>query len=379
MDRWRQLHRSRYGNISYYSNSNRQRAQLHLYVDINIDECATDMDNCAEHATCTDIEGSYSCNCDIGYTGDGTECIDVNECELQVDSCDENANCTNIDGGHNCSCLPGYSGNGTYCYDIDECTTDMDNCAQKATCTNTDGSFSCMCSDGYTGYGVVCYDIDECENNSDSCDVNADCNNTNGSFSCSCKRGYSGNGATCTDMDECLGEVSNDCSAAADCLNTAGSYSCHCKPGYGTNCSDVDECSGRSHDCSKNAECLNIEGGYNCQCSTGYTGNGKVCEALPDVRGPEEQKTGENGSNLGLISGVTVAGFLVVATLLIIGFLCALKIRKHSKSMKVPLSINVAFGKPNHNLPALSESTKQTRLTLLQRQIQKKTCTKVSV
>ena len=153
------------------------------------------MDNCAEHATCTDIEGTYSCSCDIGYTGDGTECIgqksntpslltyrgtftDVNECELQVGSCDENANCTNTDGGHNCYCLPGYSGNGTYCYgnkiiiiakgevcdytllsdlDIDECTTDMDNCAQKATCTNTDGSFSCTCDDGYTGYGVVCY------------------------------------------------------------------------------------------------------------------------------------------------------------------------------------------------------------------------------
>ena len=52
-----------------------------------------------------------------------------------------------------------------------------------------------------------------------------------------------------------------------------------------------------------------------------------------------------------------MAGFLVVATLLIIGFLCALKLRTRSKSMKVPLSITLAFGKPNHNLPALSEST----------------------
>jgi hypothetical protein len=349
----------------------------------DIDECATAMDNCAEHATCTDIEGSYSCNCNTGYTGDGTECIDVNECELKVDSCDENANCTNIDGGHNCFCLPGYSGNGTYCYDIDECTTDMDNCAEKARCTNTDGSFSCTCDDGYTGYGVECYDINECEKNSDSCDVNADCINTNGSFSCSCKHGYSGNGATCTDidecletesmcgmnskctntegsymctcsdgftgngshcsdMDECLGEVSNDCSAVADCINTVGSYSCQCKPGYGgdgTNCSDVDECSGRSHDCSKNAECLNIEGGYNCQCPIGYTGNGKVCEALPDVRETEEQKNGDSGSNLGLISGVTVTGLLVVATLLIIGFLCALKLRKRSKSVHFASSV----------------------------------------
>ena len=63
-----------------------------------------------------------------------------------------------------------------------------------------------------------------------------------------------------------------------------------------------------------------------------------------------------------------MAGFLVVATLLIIGFLCALKLRISSKSMNVPLSTNVSVGKPNHNLPA--ESTKQTSL---QRQILKST------
>ena len=86
----------------------------------------------------------------------------------------------------------------------------------------------------------------------------------------------------------------------------------------------------------------------------------KSPSALPDVRKPEGQKTGDSGSNLGLITGVTVAGFLVVATLLIIGFLFTLKLRISSKSKNVPLSINVALGKPNHNLPALSESTKQT-------------------
>ena len=68
-----------------------------------------------------------------------------------------------------------------------------------------------------------------------------------------------------------------------------------------------------------------------------------------------------------------MAGFLLVATLLIVGFLCALKIRKHSKSMKVPLSITLAFGKPNHNLPALSESTAKADSYRI------KTCTKVSV
>ena len=154
---------------------------------------------------------------------------------------------------------------------------------------------------------------------------------------------------------------------------------------------DVDECSVRSHDCSKNAECLNIEGGYNCQCSIGYTGNGKVCEgihhphpvfitktyrcksgkvdscyppsALPDVREPEEQKTGDSGSNLGLISGVTVTGLLVVATLLIIGVLFALKLRKRSKS--VHFASSVGFGKADN---IMLSSTKYTFYCIYRKQ-----------
>ena len=74
-----------------------------------------------------------------------------------------------------------------------------------------------------------------------------------------------------------------------------------------------------------------------------------------------------------------MAGFLVVATLLIIGVLCALKLRISSKSMNVPLSINVAFGKPNHNLPALSESTKQTSLNFIAKTDTEKKIANVSV
>ena len=77
--------------------------------------------------------------------------------------------------------------------------------------------------------------------------------------------------------------------------------------------------------------------------------------ALPDVRETEEQKNGDSGSNLGLISGVTVTGLLVVATLLIIGFLCALKLRKRSKS--VHFASSVGFGKAGN---IILSSTKYT-------------------
>ena len=46
----------------------------------NIDECATLADDCHADATCTDTEGSWTCDCDPGYTGTGTECEDVLEC-----------------------------------------------------------------------------------------------------------------------------------------------------------------------------------------------------------------------------------------------------------------------------------------------------------
>ena len=48
-----------------------------LFVDIN--ECASDTDNCAEQATCIDNDGSYICTCNYGYyTGNGIICDSEN-------------------------------------------------------------------------------------------------------------------------------------------------------------------------------------------------------------------------------------------------------------------------------------------------------------
>ena len=44
-----------------------------LHVDIN--ECGSDdFNNCDENAQCTNTEGSYTCSCNPGYTGDGIIC-----------------------------------------------------------------------------------------------------------------------------------------------------------------------------------------------------------------------------------------------------------------------------------------------------------------
>ena len=44
-----------------------------LHVDMN--ECeSNDSNNCDENAQCTNTEGSYTCSCNPGYTGDGVSC-----------------------------------------------------------------------------------------------------------------------------------------------------------------------------------------------------------------------------------------------------------------------------------------------------------------
>ena len=190
-----------------------------------IDEC---LDNpCDSNATCTNTDGSYICECNTGFTGNGTNCtgtsvflcvrfeassfLDINECEMVISPCDGNATCTDTEGSFLCVCNSGYSGNGSSCAstyvelfvhkfsvkfpDIDECSTGGV-CDENAECLDTPGSYMCTCHSGYIGDGDTCLDIDECL--SDPCDKNATCTNNNGSFSCQCDSGFVGNGSICS-------------------------------------------------------------------------------------------------------------------------------------------------------------------------------------
>ena len=40
----------------------------------DVDECAIGNHNCHDDATCYNTEGSYTCSCNIGYTGNGSFC-----------------------------------------------------------------------------------------------------------------------------------------------------------------------------------------------------------------------------------------------------------------------------------------------------------------
>ena len=45
---------------------------LYTYFNSDIDECTTGDDNCLDSpGQCTNIDGSFTCGCISGYTGDG--------------------------------------------------------------------------------------------------------------------------------------------------------------------------------------------------------------------------------------------------------------------------------------------------------------------
>ena len=61
----------------------------------DVNECDTNNGGCDVNATCANEVGSFTCNCNSGWIGNGVDCIqDV--CSL----CDPSATCDNV----NCNC-----------------------------------------------------------------------------------------------------------------------------------------------------------------------------------------------------------------------------------------------------------------------------------
>ena len=55
------------------------------YLDIN--ECSSGTDNCAEQASCVDTDGSFTCTCNTGYTGDAVACTGMVSLEIYSPYC----------------------------------------------------------------------------------------------------------------------------------------------------------------------------------------------------------------------------------------------------------------------------------------------------
>lgn len=68
------------------------------------------MPNICEGGDCVNTDGSFRCECPIGYVLDssGMKCIDDNECISNPSICG-NGTCTNIIGSFECSCSDGFA------------------------------------------------------------------------------------------------------------------------------------------------------------------------------------------------------------------------------------------------------------------------------
>ena len=160
-----------------------------------IDECKASTAACGSHASCRNLPGSFTCDCQEGFAG-ATTCADIDECALGTHSCDANATCTNEPGGFSCACNAGFSGDGVSCKDIDECAFQT-SCYPGAVCENNEGGFRCACAEGYALRDGLCADVDECADGSAQCSPSAACTNLDGGYACACRESFEGDGFEC--------------------------------------------------------------------------------------------------------------------------------------------------------------------------------------
>ncbi|XP_075388285.1 nidogen-1 [Tenrec ecaudatus] len=182
----------------------------------------------------------YALSNSIGPMKDGSPDALQNPCYIGTHGCDTNAVCRpGPDIQFSCECSVGFRGDGQTCQDIDECSEQPSVCGRHATCNNHPGTFRCECVEGYRlSEEQTCVAIEDqhpvnyCVSGLHDCDIpqRAQCIYTGGtSYRCSCLPGFSGDGRACRDVDECH---PSRCHPHAFCYNTPGSFTCQCQPGY---------------------------------------------------------------------------------------------------------------------------------------------------
>ncbi|XP_067932806.1 fibrillin-1-like [Watersipora subatra] len=325
---------------------------INLYADV--DECA-EKRPCSANAVCTNLPGTFGCQCNNGYKGNGKFCEDVDEC-LDDGTCAEGYLCENIPGSYKCSFIEN-CGCGSYglcnendptlcvcnsgyhqvefiptnkCQDIDECiespcedtlyrvcfnipgnfscqcvrgswngthceleVCEKDNiCHEKASCENVEGKAVCTCKPGYTGDGFVCTKVPAPCDENPCIDPLSVCSNTLDDAVCTCKAGYEEIEGTCSDIDECL---FSSCGNNSVCENLPGFHRCLCLEGYRkveSACINIDECTEQTSNCDMAANCTDTEGGYVCTCKEGFFGDGSICSS--ETPCPDNAECDEN-------------------------------------------------------------------------------------
>lgn len=96
----------------YWLNSVVKDKSVNAYCDMDTedaDECSASVPVCAVNASCQNLQGSYSCSCKPGFSGDGKVCTYVDECASNP--CTNGGTCVDGINGYTCTCPLNYRGN----------------------------------------------------------------------------------------------------------------------------------------------------------------------------------------------------------------------------------------------------------------------------
>ncbi|KAK7111927.1 uncharacterized protein [Littorina saxatilis] len=236
-----------------------------------IDICMED-NPCLHNSTCTiAAPGVTSCQCMDGYTGSRCQ-HNVNDCESMPCT---NGMCMDLVNGYTCQCDSGFTLNGTNCVNIDDCG----NCTFGNTdkCEDLVNDYRCVCKVGFKGKDCE-INIDECM--SMPCQHNGSCtqsSTTPGQYNCSCVDGWTGH--NCENLDEFC--TSSPCQSGGECYSLQDEYFCDCVGGSsGTNCEESRKVCSILNPCTPTITCQDADGTAKCPCPTSYTGSS--CNLIED-------------------------------------------------------------------------------------------------
>ncbi|XP_049633421.1 stabilin-1 [Suncus etruscus] len=246
---------------------------------------------CTSHGTCDEgIGGSGSCFCLEGWTG--------SRCEVQLKlqpvctpPCAPQAVCR---VGNSCECNLGYEGDGHQCTVANLCQDGNGGCSQHATCSQNGTAVTCTCLPDYEGDGWSCRGRDPCaDGQRGGCSEHADCLSTGpNSRRCTCHAGYVGDGLHCVGepqppVDRCLSQP-RPCHSDAICTDLhfqekrAGVFHLQAPSGpYGLNFSEAEAACGAQGAALASLQQLSAaqQLGFH-QCLVGWLANGSAAHPV---------------------------------------------------------------------------------------------------